>query len=203
MKVKLYIAVGVCVLIMAISGFLIYQWTRSDKIEPLKTYEMPERTGNVSVNDGRLPYSRVTALPKPNMSAPSERKAEEVNTSQVVESVTEFDDKGKVIEQHDHSNSEVETTDSNGVSDEELQRQLDSMAEIQPEFESAIAEGEAVINQYWDETAKELRPKSIAERQSFLSEMRIGLSEDEEPEWVDWYIDNLVKAMSDRGVHFE
>lgn len=209
MNRKWYVGIAVCILLIVISILVIYNQHNSELVEPKIIYEIaPEPIGNVEVNTGRSGSPTVTALPQSKASKQVEdndqinveSNLEQAETATSVESVTVHDEKADVVEKHDLSASEGVTNDSDfEISDEELQRRLDTLAEL----ERIHAEGEAWMEETSDEIAKELRPKSIAERQRYLAEMRSGLEADEEPETVDWVIDNLIRAMNERGVYFE
>jgi len=66
---------------------------------------------------------------------------------------------------------------------------------------------ERMMETVWDAATEELRPKSIAERRSFLDEMRTELENDsddaEEAELNDEIIKDFIHEMSKRGVYFE
>lgn len=209
MNRKWYAGIAVCILLIAISILVIYTQQSWKLDEPKIIYEIaPEPIGNVEVNTGRSTSPTVTALPQPNESKQVENNVdgneEQTETAMSVESVTVHDGKGGVVEKHDLSTSEGVTNDSDiEISDEELQRQLDTLAELEPEYQRMVAEGEAFMKETWDDTARNLHPKSIADRQRYLAVMRSELEKDEEPEWVDWVIDKLISAMNERGVYFE
>ena len=210
MNRKWYAGIAVCILLIAISILVIYTQQSWESDEPEVIYEIaPERAGNVEGNTGRSTSPTVTALPQSNESnqveSNVETNVEQTETAMSVESVTVHDEKADVFDEHDFSTSEGVTNDSDvEISEEELQRQRDTLAELEPEYHRMAAEVEALMKETWDDTARNLRPKSIAERQSYLAEMRSLLEEDEdEPEWVDWYIYNLISAMNERGVYFE
>ncbi len=206
MNRKWYAGIAVCILLIAISILVIYTQQSWELDEPKIIYEIaPERPGNVEVNTGRSTSPTVTALPQFKESKLVESNVEQTETAMSVESVAVHDEKADVFDEHDFSTSEGVTNDSDvEISEEELQRQRDTLAELEPEYHRMAAEVEALMKETWDDTARNLRPKSIAERQSYLAEMRSLLEEDEdEPEWVDWYIDNLISAMNERGVYFE
>lgn len=209
MNRKWYAGIAVCILLIVISILVIYNQQSSDLEEPKIIYEIaPEPIGNVKVNTGRSGSPTVTALPQPKVSKQVEgndqinveSNVEQTETAMSDESVTVHDEKADVFGELGLRASEGITNDSDvEISDEELQRQLDAVAGI----ESVVAEGEAWVKEAWDDTAKYLRPKSIAERQRYLAMMRSGLEEDEELQSVDSYIDDLIIAMNERGVYFE
>ena len=210
MNSKWYVGIAVCILLIAISILVIYTQQSWESDEPEVIYEIaPERTGNVEVDTGRSTSPTVTALPQSKESkqveSNVETNVEQTETAMSDESVTVHDDKGDVVEKHGLSTSEGVTNDSDvEISEEELQRQRDTLAELEPEYQRMVAEGEAFMKEAWDDIARELRPKSIAERQSYLARTRSLMEEDEyEPEWADWYFDNLISAMHERGVYFE
>lgn len=204
MNRKWYAGIAVCILIIAISILVIYTQQSWKLDEPKIIYEVaPEPIRDVEVNTGRSTSPTVTAMPQFKESKQvesNESNVEQTETAMSVESVTVHDDRGDVVEKHDLSTPEGVTNDSDvEISDEELQRQLDAVAGL----ESVVAEGETWVKEAWDDTAKYLRPKSIAERQRYLAMMRSGLEEDEELQSVDSYIDDLIIAMNERGVYFE
>lgn len=210
MNRKWYVGIAVCILLIAISILVIYTQQSWESDEPEVIYEIaPERAGNIKVNTGRSTSPTVTALPQSKelkqVESNVETTVEQTETAMSVESVTVHDDKADVFDEHDLSTSDGLNNDSDvEVSDEELQRQLDTLAELEPEYQRMVAEGEAFMKEAWDDIARELRPKSIADRQRYLAVMRSKLEEDEdEPEWVDWVIDNLISAMNEKGVYFE
>ena len=211
MNRKWYAGIAVCILLIAISILVIYTQQSWELDEPKIIYEIaPERARNVEVNTGRSTSPTVTALPQSNESNQVESNVEQTETAMSVESVTVHDDKGDVVEKHGLSTSEGVTNDSDveisevEISEEELQRQRDTLAELEPEYHRMAAEGEALMKETWDDTARNLRPKSIADRQRYLARIRSLLEEDEdESEWNDWVIDKLISAMNERGVYFE
>lgn len=206
MNRKWYAGIAVCILLIAISILVIYTQQSWELDEPKKIYEIaPERTSNVEVNTGRSTSPTVTALPQSKESKQVESNVKQTETAVSVESVTVHDDKADVFDEHDFSTSEGVTNDSDvEISEEELQRQRDTLAELEPEYHRMAAEGEALMKETWDDTARNLRPKSIADRQRYLARIRSLLEEDEdESEWNDWVIDNLISAMNERGVYFE
>ena len=210
MNRKWYAGIAVCILLIAISILVVYTQQSWESDEPEVIYEIaPERAGNVEVNTGRSTSPTVTALPQSNESnqveSNVETNVEQTETAMSDESVTVHDEKADVFDEHDFSTSEGVTNDSDvEISEEELQRQRDTLAELEPEYQRMVAEGEAFMKEAWDDIARELRPKSIAERQNYLARIRSLLEEDEdESEWNDWVIDKLISAMSERGVYFE
>ena len=210
MNRKWYVGIAVCILLIAISILVIYTQQSWELDEPKIIYEIaPERPGNVEINTGRSTSPTVTALPQFKESKQVESNVEQTETAMSVESVAVHDEKADVFDEHDFSTSEGVTNDSDveiseEISEEELQRQRDTLAELEPEYHRMAAEGEALMKETWDDTARNLRPKSIADRQRYLARIRSLLEEDEdESEWNDWVIDNLISAMNERGVYFE
>lgn len=214
MNRKWYAGIAVCILLIAISILVIYTQQSWESDEPEVIYEIaPERAGNVEVNTGRSTSPTVTALPQSNESnqveSNVETNVEQTETAMSVESVNVHDEKADVFDEHDFSTSEGVTNDSDveiseEISEEELQRQRDTLAELEPEYHRMAAEGEALMKETWDDTARNLRPKSIADRQRYLARIRSLLEEDEdESEWNDLVIDKLISAMNERGVYFE
>lgn len=214
MNRKWYAGMAVCILIIAISILVIYTQQSWKLDEPKIIYEIaPEATGNGEVNTSRSTSPTVTAVPQfkesKQVESNVERNVKQTETAMSVESVTVHDEKGDVVEKHDFSTSEGVTNDSDveisevEISEEELQRQRDMLAEVEPEYQRMVAESEALTKELWDDSERNLRPKSIPERQRYLAVMRSRLEEDVETEWIDWVIDELISAMSERGVYFE
>ena len=75
------------------------------------------------------------------------------------------------------------------------------------EGETLFAEGETLFNEIWDDTAKELRQKSLSERQDYLVSYRADLvsasENDEDLALVDKLVDNFISEMNKREVYFE
>ena len=153
MNSKWYVGIAVCILLIAISILVIYTQQSWESDEPEVIYEIaPERTGNVEVDTGRSTSPTVTALPQSKESkqveSNVETNVEQTETAMSDESVTVHDDKGDVVEKHGLSTSEGVTNDSDveisvEISEEELQRQRDTLAELEPEYQRMVAEGEA------------------------------------------------------------
>ena len=78
---------------------------------------------------------------------------------------------------------------------------------VDPIFHRIVAEGEELLNEIWDDTAKELRQKSLSERQDYLVSYRADLvsasENDEDLALVDELIDNFISEMNKREVYFE
>ena len=77
-------------------------------------------------------------------------------------------------------------------------------------LETQQKEYDELVQKAWDDKAAELRPKSSAERRSVLETMRAELENDsddpndpEEAEINEEIINDFIRAMNERGVHFE
>ena len=78
------------------------------------------------------------------------------------------------------------------------------VAVIEPKYNQMVEEGEALLDEVWDDTANDLRPKSLAERQQYLAKYRADIESDtEDPELNEMVINNFIREMNDRGVYFE
>ncbi len=202
LKKHWYIPAAVLLVLSGVIG-LYMLIAPQQPIEPQTTYVMPEQTSNEppAINTGTAQRTTFEAYtrPEPPDDVVGPHESHQPADTTPSDEVNEPPAPQKPVKDAVPVKSTSDTT----VSDDELAKQLAHFEEFQRDHEQLVAEGESWLSGMWDDTAKELRPKSIAERQSFLSEMRAGLESDEEPEWIDWYIKNLISAMNERGVYFE
>lgn len=80
------------------------------------------------------------------------------------------------------------------------------IASIQPDFERALEEGASLLEEGYDVSADHLRPKSIAERQSYLETLHSELeseTDSDDAEYLEIAMNAFVQAMNERGVYFE
>ena len=170
--------------------------------EPQVTYVMPERTGNVQINTGRTTAPSVTALPQTETTNQVESNAEFGEPSMPAEPVKQTSQSTSGT-----SGRTAQTASDDTVSDEELQRQMDEVAKYGYYLEKETVEYNAIMSDFYDMKADELRAQLLAQRRLYLEGYRAELESDpddgDDQELTDSIIDSFVRAMNERGLYFD
>ena len=194
-----YIPVFIAACVML--GVLVI-YTNQPYEEPQVTYVMPERTRNVQINTGRTTAPSVTALPQTETTNQVESNAEFGEPSMPAEPVKQTSQSTSGA-----SGSTAQTASDDTVSDEELQRQMDEVAKYGYYLEKETVEYNAIMSDFYDTKADELRAQSLAQRRLYLEGYRAELESDpddgDDQELTDSIIDSFVTAMNERGVYFD
>ena len=196
-----YIPVFIAACVML--GVLVI-YTNQPSEEPQVTYVMPERTRNVQINTGRTTAPSITALPQTETTDQVESNAEFGEPSMPAEPVkqTSQSTSGAAA-----SGRTAQTASDDTVSDEELQRQMDEVAKYGYYLEKETVEYNAIMSDFYDMKADELRAQSLAQRRLYLEGYRAELESDpddgDDQELTDSIIDSFVRAMNERGVYFD
>ncbi len=224
MKTKLYAATTLGVMLIAISGLILYQ--SNNKVdEPVKTYAMPVRTGDAEVNAGRSAplgtslHSDKGFLVDAKEHKPTERFVDEVATQMAKESVNnnpvvesqqdeigEMEDLPADTDEPEFSMTLGELMESNGMT----QSQMELMTSVLPfnpkvnivseEFIEMVDRLGEFIDRQMRESMKSLTLEEARLMVQFMKEDPTMTAEDYRAITQDYFPVHLKDALRKEGV---